>query len=574
MTTSPLVLGPMMRYVDETSASVWVETRSAARVSIRAGDRHWEAGTFAVHGHHYALVELDGLEPGTVTPYFLDINGTQAWPESGQEFPPSMVATLETGKPLRMAYGSCRTSVPHDKSGNRTHGVDSLRAYALKMASGGDLPWPDLVAFLGDQVYADLTSDQMQDFIRARRDIDAPPGEELKDYEEYAHLYYLAWSDPANRWLLSTLPSAMIFDDHDIRDDWNTSLSWKKDMEATSWWHERIVAGLASYWVYQHLGNLSPQERAEDIIWQQIAAHEGQDEIDVSAALDRFADRADQDPGSYRWSYCRDFGDTRLIVVDSRAARNLEPETRALLDDDEMAWLDGRMRGGFRHLLVATSLPFLLPMGLHHVESWNEAISEGAWGKLPARAGEKLRQAVDLEHWGAFQKSFQDVAAMAAGVADGNRGTSPETVTFLSGDVHFSYVAEVERSSGSRIIQAVCSPIRNPLPRLMRYFGAVMAYGLASPVGALVARSARVPNPPFRWKRVAGPWFTNNLATLEVVPEGLKLWWQTGVVEDGDELHPRLETVASLTVAPRSARNRAAENRRTLPDNRVPPARS
>ena len=114
MTTSPLVLGPMMRYVDETSASVWVETRTAARVSIRAGGRQWEAGTFAVHGHHYALVELDGLEPGTVRPYLLDIDGTQAWPEPGQEFPPSMIATLQTGKPLRMAFGSCRTSVPEE----------------------------------------------------------------------------------------------------------------------------------------------------------------------------------------------------------------------------------------------------------------------------------------------------------------------------------------------------------------------------------------------------------------------------------------------------------------------------
>ena len=573
MTTS-LVLGPIMRYVDETSASIWVETRSDSRVRVRAAGRDWTARTFAVHGHHYALVEADGLDPGSVLPYTLEIDGVHVWPDPASEFPPPVIATLKPGKPLRLAYGSCRTSVPHDESGNRTHGVDSLRAYALAMASGDNRPWPDLVAFLGDQVYADLTSEQMQEFIRARRDINEPPGEELKDYEEYAHLYNLAWSDPANRWLLSTLPSAMIFDDHDIRDDWNASLSWKREMEATSWWHGRIVSGLASYWVHQHLGNLSPRERQNDAIWQRIAGHQGEAELDISAELDSFADRADRDPESYRWSYCRDFGDTRLIVVDSRAARNLEPETRALLDDDEMAWLDGRMRGGFRHLLVATSLPFLLPMGLHHVESWNEAISEGAWGKLPARLGEKLRQAVDLEHWGAFQKSFQDVAAMAAGVADGNRGTSPETVTFLSGDVHFSYVAEVERSSGSRIIQAVCSPIRNPLPRLMRYFGAVMAYGLASPVGALVARSARVPNPPFRWKRVAGPWFTNNLATLEVVPEGLKLWWQTGVVEDGDELHPRLETVASLTVASRSARNRAAESGRTLPDNRVPPARS
>jgi hypothetical protein len=36
-------------------------------------------------------------------------------------------------------------------------------------------------------------------------------------------------------------------------------------------------------------------------------------------------------------------------------------------------WLDGRLRGRFRHLLVAASLPFLFPMGLHHVESWTRS---------------------------------------------------------------------------------------------------------------------------------------------------------------------------------------------------------
>jgi hypothetical protein len=544
-----------MRYVDESSASVWVETRTAARISIRAGGREWAARTFAVHGHHYALVEVDGLEPATVTSYSLDVNGTQVWPDPASGFPPSRIATLKPGKPLRMAYGSCRTSVPHDESGNRTHGVDSLRAFALRMASGGELPWPDLVAFIGDQVYADVTSEQMQEFIRGRRDIKAPPGEELKDYEEYAHLYFLAWSDPANRWLLSTLPSAMIFDDHDIRDDWNTSLSWKRKMEATSWWHGRIVAGLAAYWVYQHLGNLSPQERAGDAVWQQIVRHTGEDEVDVSSELDSFADRADRDPDSYRWSYCRDFGDTRLIVVDSRAARHLAPDARALVDRTAMAWLDDRMRGGFRHLLVATSLPFLLPMGLHYVESWNEAVSQGAWGKLAARAGESLRQALDLEHWGAFQNSFRDMAAIVTDVADGKRGPAPATITFLSGDVHYSYASEVERASGSRIVQAVSSPIRNPLPRLMRSFAAVMSYGLAAPVGVLVARSAKVPDPPFRWSGIKGPWFDNNLACLEATPEGLKFWWQTGVVDGGDHLHPRLERVATVTVAPRSAAN-------------------
>jgi hypothetical protein len=557
--TSPLVLGPMMRYVDETSASIWVETRGSAEVTVHAVEKSWTARTFTVHGHHYALVEVAGLEPGTVTPYTLQVNGNQVWPDPESDLPPSKITTLVPGRPLRLAFGSCRTSVPHDASGNRSHGVDSLRAYALRMASDDGTPWPDLLAFLGDQVYADSTSKHMQEFIRSRRDIKEPPGKELKDYEEYAHLYYLAWSDPANRWLLSTLPSTMIFDDHDIRDDWNASRTWKQKMATTPWWQERVVSGLASYWVYQHLGNLSPQERAQDALWQRVARHAGPDELDLSDELDRLVERADSNPETYRWSLCRDFGDTRLIVLDSRAARDLSPDRRALLDDAEMGWLDENLRGGFRHLLIATSLPFLLPMGLHHMESWNEAVSEGAWGSRAAKAAEKLRQALDLEHWAAFQKSFRQVAIMAAEVADGKRGSAPEAVMFLSGDVHFSYVSEVRRATGSRIIQAVCSPIRNPLPRLMRSVTAILSYGLAESLGARAARSARVPDPPYTWSGIKGPWFDNNLACLEVTPEGLDLWWQKGVVEGGDHLHPRLEQVASITITPRNVEQPAPQ---------------
>ncbi|MET1034236.1 MAG: alkaline phosphatase D family protein [Arthrobacter sp.] len=569
---SPLVLGPMLRYVDETSASIWVETRDAGTVVVRAGGDSWSARTFGAHGHHYALVEASGLEPGTRREYSVEFEGSRVWPPRDGEYPAPSIATLDPDRRLRMAFGSCRTSVPHDQRGHRTHGVDAMRSYALALASGNEADWPDLALFLGDQVYADVTSEEMRDFIRSRRDIEEVPGPELKDYEEYAHLYRLAWSDAANRWLLSTLPSAMIFDDHDIRDDWNASQSWRLKMEATSWWHGRIVAGLGSYWIYQHLGNLSPGERGEDVLWQMVAGHDGAAELDLTDALDALADRADRDPASYRWSYARDFGDVRLIVVDSRSARVLEPAERSLLDEPEMEWLDGKMRGGFRHLLIGTSLPYLLPAGLHHVESWNEAVStapvfsdadagggrrhrgarRGMWGRTAERVGERLRQGLDLEHWAAFQRSFHDMASMAMEVADGRRGTAPETVTFLSGDVHFSYVSEVERDSGSRLLQAVCSPIRNPLPRFMRFFSAAMAYGPAAPMGAAVARSVHVPDPPFTWKGIRGPWFDNNLAVLEDTPGGLNLRWVTGVVRDGDHEHPRLDTVAELTLGERS----------------------
>jgi hypothetical protein len=567
---SRLRLGPLLRYVDETSATIWLETEGRAAVTVTAGEHRGEARTFTVHGHHYALVCVEGLAPGSRTPYVVDVDGERVWPEPDAAYPPPLIPTLDHHSRLRVAFGSCRTSVGHDQAGNDTHGVDALRAYALRMAGttdtshpddpdpGDEARWPDLVLFLGDQVYADETTEEMRDFIAARRDLEQAPWTELKDYEEYAHLYKLAWSDPANRWLLSTVPTAMIFDDHDIRDDWNTSQSWKDEMEATSWWHDRVVAGLGSYWVHQHLGNLSPRERAEDEVWSQITAHDGEDDFDAGALVDAFAERADQHPSSYRWSFARDFGDqARLVVVDSRAARVLDPEDRTILDETELAWLDEQLRGDVEHLLIGTSLPFLLAPGLHYVEAFSEALAGGAWGRRLGRLGERLRTGADLEHWAAFQEGFQTVTAMVLEVARGERGSAPETITFLSGDVHHSYVSEARPTRRaargaapvrSRIVQAVCSPIRNPLSRKWRFATAFLSYGVAGPIGHVVARSAKVPHAPLRWKLVKGPWFDNNLATLEVDPRGLHMWWAKGTVDGDDHDHPRLATVADLTL--------------------------
>jgi phosphodiesterase/alkaline phosphatase D-like protein len=555
---SRLVLGPLVRYVDDTSATIWVEVASAGTVTVVAGDREATARTFAAHGHHYALVELEDLAPGRHHRYRVAVDGEPVWPPDDVAYPPSVIATLQPGKPLRMAFGSCRVSVDHDEAGNRDFGVDALRSYALHMAgitetrSEDDERWPDLVLFLGDQVYADETSAAMQEFIAARRDIHEGPGEELKDFEEYAHLYKLAWSDPANRWLLSTLPSAMIFDDHDIRDDWNTSWTWRREMEATSWWHDRIVGGLASYWVYQHLGNLGPLDRLDDPLWQRIVTYDGDGELDITVGLDELADRADRQPESYRWSFSRDFDtQARLVVIDSRAARVLDPDRRSILDEDEMAWFDDHLRGGFDHLLVGTSLPFLMAPGLHHAEAFSEALAEGAWGRVAARVGEAMRQGADMEHWAAFELGFRRVARMVLEVAAGERGRAPRTITFLSGDVHHSYVAEARpgRSEGrqvaSRIVQAVCSPIRNPLPGYMQRVTAAAARRPAAEFARALARSAGVPHSPLSWRLTEGPWYDNNLAVLELRPSGMKLWWTAGEVVDRED-RPVLRRVATV----------------------------
>ncbi|RJL21484.1 alkaline phosphatase D family protein [Bailinhaonella thermotolerans] len=532
---SRLVLGPLLRYVDETCAAVWAEVDRPGTVRVTAGEHVAEARTFTVHGHHFALAELDGLPPGAALPYTVDVDGERVWPEPDSPFPASVIRTRGEGRGLRLLFGSCRTSVPHDMTHILSHGVDVLRAYGVRMAAEPPEEWPDLLLMLGDQVYADEPDAEMKEYIAARRGDEEPRGE-VADFEEYAELYRRAWTDPEIRWLMSTLSTAMIFDDHDLRDDWNTSRTWREEMLKLPWWRRRVVAGLGAYWVYQHLGNLSPSEREADAVFKALRENDG----DGAAILDEFALRADEDPASYRWSFARDAGGSRLIVLDSRCARVLDPGARSMLDEGEWAWLDAHLTGDVDHLVIGSSLPVLLPSGLHQIEGWNEAVCAGAWGARAARVGERIRQAVDLEHWAAFRRSFDRLAGLVKEVAAGRRGAAPATILFLSGDIHYSYLARVRRS---RVYQVVCSPIRNPLGLVIRIANAVASLGVASLIGGLFARAAGLSAPPYRWKIQEGPWFHNSVATLDLRGRDAVVRWHTAkTATEPPELTP-LKTV-------------------------------
>lgn len=57
-----------------------------------------------------------------------------------------------------------------------------------------------------------------------------------------------------------------------------------------------------------------------------------------------------------------------------------------------------------------------------------------------------------------------------------------------------------------------------------------------------------MPVAPLRWRLTQGPWFDNNLATLEVTREGLRLRWDTGEVTDGRHDSPGLVEVSTVDV--------------------------
>lgn len=508
---SRLVLGPLLRHVDERSATIWVETERPCTVEA-LGHR---AQTFTVHGHHYALVDVTGLEPGSDTVYDVKLDGETVWPEPESPFPPARIRTPAPGQRHRIVFGSCRQA-PDEAI---ARGVDALSAYAHELAAGAQPP--TLLLMIGDQVYADETVQWIKTFIRARRDITAPPYGELADFEEYAELYRYSWMiDPAVRWLLATVPTFMIFDDHDVRDDWNTSQAWRDEIRTKPWWRARIVGGLTAYWIYQHLGNLSPAARAADPLF--TAVRSGQ--ADAGKLLDEFAERADQEPQSAAWGYTHDLPGTRIVVTDSRCRRDLAPGRRAMIDAGQQAWLDGECVGGVDHLVIASSLPYLLPPTIHHAENWDEAIAAGAWGNRASDFGERLRQAADLEHWAAFDRSFRSVAASVTAVARGERGPVPATVTFLGGDVHYSYVARIK---GLPIYQLVCSPMRNELNGIIKWANVIACRRLTSGPARLVSRLAGTPRPPVKWRVTDGPWFENSLATIEIDGRTATVVWQT-----------------------------------------------
>jgi hypothetical protein len=342
----------------------------------------------------------------------------------------------------------------------------------------------------------------------------------------------------------------MIFDDHDVHDDWNTSIEWVQEMRAKDWWRRRIVAAFESYIIYQHLGNMSPSERREFGLYEEL--REGPD---PTAALRAYAKRADEEVAGTRWSFCRDIGPARVVMVDSRAGRVLEPGNRSMVDAEEWEWIKEHASGDVEHLLIGTSLPLIMGPAMHWLEAWSEQICDGAWGPWAKRVGEKLRQELDLEHWPAWQTSFFHMTSHLREVGAGEHGEAPSTITVLSGDVHHAYLAEVGFRPGSgvrsAVWQAVCSPFRNPLDANERR---VILAAWTRPAGRLVralAKRAGVRDPDVQWRLAhKKPWFNNQVAWLELEGRRAKFVLVKALPPEDGSGDPIMERVFERSIEP------------------------
>jgi len=563
--TERLVIGPVLRRVRGGSATIWVQTASAGTVRVRAGAVTAETRTFRAHDLHFALVVLDGLPLGEATPYVVELNGERAWPPADYGYPAPVIRTRgDDDAPVRIVFGSCRESSPMNVQGLEP---DALDAFATRLARS-DAGDPDVLMLLGDQVYADVTSKSTRAWLKRHRHehyrADAPPTQ-VVTFPEYARLYRESWSDPDVRWLLSTVSTVMIFDDHEIIDDWNTSLSWRREVRELDWWSDRIAAGLGSYWVFQHAGNLEPTHLASDPMYQRIVALDG---ADAKTALREFALAADAASdaaagdvptvaetdgaaraagalaeamaaigqaatappdtasavavadhaasGAYRWSYQFDLGRTKVVMLDNRYARVLTPGRRAMVSATEWAWFASVVTGegvDYEHLVIGSSLPWLMPYAIHDLEAASERWAESD-SRVVASIGERTRRAMDFEHWAAFGASFDDLAATLATIGSGD--ARPASISVLSGDVHHSYVARATYGPDVRtpVYQLTCSPVHNRVPGAIKPLMRSAWHRRGKRIGRVLARRAGAVRPLVSWRKLAGPFFGNAISTL------------------------------------------------------------
>ena len=204
-----MTLGPVIGKVTDTTARVLVEADGGAQVTctLTGPDVPAIEQKKKLPKNRPTVFSFTGLQPST--PYSVTLDGLTA-PRVGR------VITLATDPDrLNLAVVSCNNT---PRRGETELWQDLFQRYVAT----GDV---QLVLHVGDQVYGDRA------FEGALRVLDGKPkataSQKRKILELYRQLYRWAWNHPPTRAVLATVPNLMIWDDHEIRDDWGSRSSDK-----------------------------------------------------------------------------------------------------------------------------------------------------------------------------------------------------------------------------------------------------------------------------------------------------------------------------------------------------------
>jgi len=242
--------------------------------------------------------------------------------------------------------------------------------------------------------------------------------------------------------LMAHIPVAMMFDDHDITDDWNLSAEWEETAYGEPFSRRIIGNALVAYLVCQAWGN-APENFSDDMMKRcdealQLPGEEAHEDL-ISELI---AFRGWQ----YKW-------DTKpaLMVIDTRTNRwrsEFNPaHPSGLMDWESLSELQQRLLGHDAVLLVSPAPMF----GVKLIETIQKVFT---WFGKPLM--------VDAENWMAHRGAANTLLNLF------RHGKTPQNFVILSGDVHYSFAYEVElrsKKNSPNIWQITSSGFRNEFPR-------------------------------------------------------------------------------------------------------------
>jgi len=226
------------------------------------------------------------------------------WPRELYRFrTPSSKATL----PRAYAVGSCRYLRMTAGVPSAPHLGDTIFASITELARRAEPPISAML-MTGDQIYVDDLN------------IIAPD----REYKEITAKYRAAFSQPGITELMSSVPTYMILDDHEIEDNWPANAS-KSDAEL-------YRNAMTAYELYQ-------------------ASHSPAHKLSSDGQINR-------SELSHYW-YQLSEGDIEWFVTDSRTRRNLSADDRRILDEEqEQALCKWLVNSPARVKFVVTSVMF------------------------------------------------------------------------------------------------------------------------------------------------------------------------------------------------------------------------
>ncbi|MBQ0834327.1 MULTISPECIES: alkaline phosphatase D family protein [unclassified Marinobacter] len=248
---------------------------------------------------------------------------------------------------------------------------------------------------------------------------------------------------------LAYVPNYMIFDDHDITDDWNLSAQW----EATTYEHpfaRRIVGNaLVAYLLCQGWGN-NP-DAFDDILpsIQALSESAGQEGVYCPSRQDALIDDLLQ---FEHWHYTLATS-PRIVVLDSRTRRWRSELNRArpsgLMDWEALTEFQQEIIEQ-KAVIVVSPAPMF---GVKLIETIQKVFT--FFGKPLV---------VDAENW----MAHRGAANVLLNIFRHSR--TPENFVILSGDVHYSFAYDVRlrhRPGQPRIWQITSSGIKNEFPHTL-----------------------------------------------------------------------------------------------------------